>query len=109
MCYSILIRKTVKWKKGEGALVVKGFCNWKDAIAAFRKHEESECHKSAIEAIVTLPSQCKDITEHSSKQISSDKRDNRQCLLKIISNARYLARQGLAFRGDGDDTNSNFM
>ena len=77
--------------------------------AAFRKHEGSECHKSAVETIVTLPSQCEDITEHFCKQISSDKRDNRQCLLKIISNVSYLARQGLAFRGDGDETNSNFM
>ena len=53
-----LIRKTVKWKRGEVAFVVNGFCNWKDEIAAFRKHEGSECHKSAVEAIETLPSQC---------------------------------------------------
>ena len=35
-----LIRKTVKWKRREAALVVKEFCN---AIAAFRKHEGSDC------------------------------------------------------------------
>ena len=44
-----------------------------------------------------------------SSQVASDKRDNRQCLLKVISNIRYLARQGLALRGDGDETNSSFI
>ena len=96
LCVTALIRGRVKWKRGEAAFVEKGFCNWKDAIATFRKHEGSDCHKSAVEAMVTLPSQCKDITENFSNQISSDKRDNRHCLLKIISNVRYIAFRGMS-------------
>ena len=65
--------------------------------------------KSSIEAIVTLPLQCKDIGEHLSTLVATEKQDNRQCLLKVLSNLRYLARQGIAIRGDGDETNSNFM
>ena len=96
-CVTALVKRTVKWNKEEAAFVSKGYCNWKDAIVAFRKHEGSDCHKSAIEAIVRLPSQCKDIREQLSKQVASDKQDNQQCLLKVISNVRFLSRQGLAF------------
>ena len=94
-CVTALVKRTVQWNKGEAAFVSKGYCNWKDAIVAFRKHEGSDCHKSAIEAVVTLPSQCKDIEEQLSKRVASDKQDNRQRLLKVISNVRFLARQGL--------------
>ena len=76
---------------------------------AYKKHEGSDCHKRSIEAIVTLPLQCKDIGEQLSNQVASEKRDNQQCLLKVLSNLRYLARQGIAIRGDGDESNSNFM
>ena len=31
------------------------------------------------------------------------------CFLKVLSNVRFLARQGLALRGDGDEADSNFM
>ena len=58
---------------------------------------------------MTLPLQCKDIGEQLSNQVTSEKQDNRQCLLKVLSNLRYLARQGIAIRGDGDDSNSNFI
>jgi len=30
-------------------------------------------------------------------------------LLKILSSINYLARQGLALRGDGDEADSNFL
>ena len=33
---------------------------------------------------------------------------NRQALLNILSNVRFLARQALPLRGDGDGANSNF-
>ena len=52
--------------------------------------------------------QCRDIGEQLSKQVASEKRDNTQCLLKVLSNLRYPARQGIALRGDGDETDSNF-
>ena len=58
---------------------------------------------------MTLPLQCIDIGEQLSNQVASEKRDYQQCLLKVLSNLRYLARQGIAIRGDGDESNSNFM
>ena len=39
---------------------------------------------------------------------ASEKATNRQCLLKILSNLRFFARQGCAIRGHGDETDSNY-
>ena len=44
-----------------------------------------------------------------SSQIARDRLQRRKCLLKLLSNARFLARQGLAFRGDKVESDSNFM
>ena len=44
-----------------------------------------------------------------SREHATEKGLNRECLLKIISNLKFLARQGLPVRGDGDETDSNFI
>ena len=36
-------------------------------------------------------------------------RANQQYLLKLIQNIQFLARLGIAFRGDGDEKDSNFL
>ena len=36
-------------------------------------------------------------------------KENRQCLIKIIEILQYLGQQGLAWRGDESDEDSNFM
>ena len=38
-----------------------------------------------------------------------EKEINRRMQVKVISSIRYLARQGLARRGDGDKQDGNFM
>ena len=40
---------------------------------------------------------------------SREQQENRQFLMKINSNLRYLARQAEPFRGKGDDNNNNFL
>ena len=42
-----------------------------------------------------------------SKAAASQKQQNRKYLLKVLSSLRFLARQGLSLRGDGDETDSN--
>ena len=59
--------------------------------------------------MVILPATTQDIGEQLSSQHARDKEQNRRMLLKIISCVRFLARQGLSLRGDGDETNSNFL
>ena len=56
-----------------------------------------------------LPTTTRDIGEMLSQQHAKEKAGNRKILLKILSNVRFLARQGLALRGDGDESDSNFM
>ena len=56
---------------------------------------------------VTLPSTTADVGEILSSQLTKQCQEQRKCFLKLLSNARFLARQGLAFHGDGDE--ENFM
>ena len=50
-----------------------------------------------------------DVGEALSTAHAQENLENRQCLLKILSNLRFLARQSCAIRGDGDEGDSNFM
>ena len=85
-----------------------GFSNWKDATVGFHNHEKSATHKLAVEVVLTLSQTHKDIGEMLSTSHASEKAVNRQCLMKIAQNIRFLARQGLSFRGDGAEDSSNF-
>jgi len=77
------------------------------ATTSFQQHEASACHKEAVERVFTLPSTTKDIGEALSSAHAQEKLENRQCLLKIISNLRFLARQSCAIRGHSDESESN--
>ena len=93
----------------DACFVFSGFTNWKDATCAFKRHEVSDEHKAAVEAIVTIPKTTKDIGTALSEGYKQEVETNRQMLLKIISIVRFLCRQGLPLRGHGDDSDSNFM
>ena len=86
-----------------------GFSNWKDGVKKIRKHQESAHHVEAHYVLYVLPNQTEEIDMlldigHPSKQQA-----NRQILLTILQNVKFLARQGLPLRGDGNEDNSNFM
>ncbi len=87
----------------EGSFLVKGFTNWKDATRMFTKHESCDFHKSTAVALASRV----DVGDMLSKQAATEKQQNRQYLLKVLSSIRFLARQGLPLRGDGDETDSN--
>ena len=55
---------------------------------------------------IVLPEACSDIGEMLSSQHAQQKTQNRDCFLEIVSNLKFLARQGIALRGDVD---SNFI
>ena len=93
----------------EPSFTVSGFSNWKDATRAFKKHDNSEVHKHAVEKLYILPSTTKDIGESLSVAHGKEKQRNREYFLKVLQNIRFLARQGIALRGDGNEDNSNFM
>ena len=80
-------------KRADLSFVQKGFSYRKDAIIAFKKHEPSECNKEAVQVSVVLPRTCLDVGEMLSSQHAKEKKENRECLLKILSNLKFLAHQ----------------
>ena len=61
-----------------------------------------------MEKIVTLPATTRDVCELLSGMHAQEQIENRQCFLKILSNLRFVACQGCAIRGHGDETDGNF-
>ena len=102
--------KLIASTKKDPAFLMKGFTYWKEATTAFKKHEASQCHKEANEAINLLPKQVGDIGEMLSKKHSDQKAANKEVFLRILQNLRFHTRQGLALKGThGEEVHSNFM
>ena len=109
VCVSALKSKQMVKSRGDLAFTVKGFSNLKDGTIGIKKHEVSGSHKDTFQVMVVTPSTCRDVGDMLVKQHKQEKKHNWQCLLKIISNVKFLARQGFPFRGDGEEIDSNFM
>ena len=110
ICMKANIEKKLQWSSSaDAAFVTRGFSNWKDACVKFDNHQTSSCHKEAMLKVITLVSTTTDVAESLSVQHQQEKLERRQCFLKVLSNARFLARQGLPFRGHGDESDSNFL
>ena len=102
-------RKLLSSHRREPAFIIIGFTNWKEANKGFSKHQSSDCHKEAIEALCLLPTQIVgNVDELMCDEVKQQKAVNRKIFMKILQNTRYLARQGLPFRGH-DDGNGNFI
>ena len=88
---------------------ILGFSNWKDATRCFGKHEATAAHKAALDFVVSIPNTTSDVGMMLSSAHAKQKKFNSTCLLKIAQSIQYLAKQGIAFRGNGDETDGNFM
>lgn len=95
-------------RRADPSFVQRGFRFRRDATIAFKKHEKSDCHREAVLVSIVLPRTCQDVDEMILSERAQTKKQNRECLLKILSNMKFLARQGLPPRGDGNETDSNF-
>ena len=93
----------------EQSFISTGFSNWKDAIAKLGKHEASQCHKEAVLKTITLPAMTPDVSEMLASQLAAQRLESRKCFLHLLSNTRFLSRQGLPFCGDGNELDSNYM
>ena len=69
----------------------------------------SRCHKDAILKVVTFPATTHDISETLYVQCMQRKKERRQCFIKLLSNIRFLAQQGLPLHGAADESDSNFI
>ena len=70
----------------ESAFLTASSTNWKKASERFSSHETSKCHKEAVLRMTTLPTTAQNIGECLSKEHQREKRENRQCFLKILAN-----------------------
>ena len=96
--------------KRYAAFLSRGFTYWKEATTAFVKHQSSECHRKANEALILLPRQIQgDVGELLSQEHKEEKATNRKMFLKILQNIRFLSRHGLALKGGDADSDSNFI
>ena len=60
--------------KRDVAFLSKGFLYWKEATIAFNKHQSSQCHHEAHEALVLMPKQvCTDVGELLSQEHQKEK------------------------------------
>jgi len=110
-CIKAVEKNLISSNNLEKAFISAGYKNWSDAATSgrgFDKHNRSDAHREAHQRLYTIPQTCEDIGEQISQAHAEEKSANRQALLKILSNIRFLARQALPLRGDGNGTDSNF-
>ena len=95
--------------KVENLFVKTGYSNWKNARSnkGFHQHETSKCHQQAIQKLIEIPKFTKNVATMFKTTMTETQQKNRTFLLKIISSLRYLARQGLSFKGNGDEKDAN--
>ena len=98
-------------KNVDKAFISNGFTNWQDARTknrGFDKHFRSEIHREAHERSFTIADACGNISTQLSTTFNEARSVNRQNLLKIFLNAKFLAIQALPLRGHGSGEDSNF-
>ena len=83
----------------EEAYITKGFNNWKKALEAFVDHQQSKAHRAAI-PYESVASQCADVLKMTVNDLNNKRLAERKYLIKIMECIRFLARQGLTFRGN---------
>ena len=104
VCINALKENMISSNKAEDAFTKIGYTNWKNALEknkGFAKHQASDCQKEATERLITAPTTAKgDIAYLIDENSQAIKQNNREMLLKILSNIRYLSRQSLLLRGN---------
>ena len=84
----------------DDAFITKAFQSWKKALyvekntaAVFEKHSQVDSHKSALERQITLASKSYGkIPKMASKSSASHQKGNREILMKILENVRFLGK-----------------
>ena len=87
----------------EEAHITMGFNNWKKTLEAFVDHQRSKAHRAAITYESVVP-KCGDGLEIMVNDLNNKRLAKRKYLIKVMEYIRFLACQGLAFKGnDGND------
>ena len=82
----------------------------KEAASAFMKYQGSDCNLEAVRAVILLPqNNAGDVGEKLNTAHRQEKAKSQKIFMPVLQNTRFLTRQCLAFRGDVDDVNGNFV
>ena len=90
---------TGKEKNKEPACISVGFKNWKKGPECFKEHQNSKCHKVSTTLEIIVPS-CGDAVAMMNESLSKSQSEERQYLKVVMECIQYLARQGIALRGN---------
>ncbi|ODM86584.1 Zinc finger MYM-type protein 1 [Orchesella cincta] len=90
----------------EETFLSTGFCNWKKAIEKCKKHESSNYHTTSLNKLAEL--QNVPIKQKLQTEALKVQETARLFLRKIITSVLFLAKQGLALRGNESDS-GNFL
>ena len=105
-CRQVYSVDSLRSNKGDEAFITQGFKNWKKATEKFQNHETSHTHRSYMVKFTNTISGTS-VVEKLIDQQTVNNKVAQECLIRIITSLRYLARQGLATRGHFD-SESNF-
>ena len=96
----------VKFSKHQSmAFVDQGFGSWNKALERLTDHEQSQMHKESVEKLAAQSSSA-DIALKLHAQCRESQCFHREMLIKLLSSVRFLARQGLPFRGHSETPES---
>lgn len=88
------------------AFVVDGFHSWSHALNSFKKHETSRFHMDSAKGLHSMK-HAKSVVSHLSAAKQKEMKEARVALFKIFDTIRFIAKEGLPFRGDYK-TDENF-
>lgn len=81
-----------------------------------KQHFSSNSHKAALADFAHFAIKCSNVDVMMSKQAKetlvqekADEENNKEIILTLLDVVRTLARQSLAFRGECDDKDGNFI
>ena len=106
ICVHAVKSKLLFNSKTDPAFITTGFQSWKDALRGFSKHQGSNCHKEAMQKLVSVSDTSGHVDELFSSQIASDRKSNRENLLLILRSIQFLGRQGIPLRGASQEGHS---
>jgi len=91
----------VNFGRKSDRFVSERFDSWKKALYKFRVHEASQMHRESYIKLNSLKQ--KSIVAHFSDMKSTDQKQNREMLKKVLTSLKYLLRQGLPIRGHHEE------
>ena len=82
-------KKSLASTKREPAFIAKGFTYWKEGPKAFKRHQGSDCHREAADALIVLPLCTKEVGELQSQEHEAEKARYCEMLQNFLQGKAY--------------------